>query len=255
MKKQFSIAILLIIIITTPVVAAGFEQERVPGVSVGNEFTYSEKSFWISSDPNTPKPAGLADVNMTDYYRVTVTSVSGSNVSTHTRWHFTNGTDVENDGSVSTDTIAYRGGFWAIIGRNLNATERVHPNSPDDLSTINETVTRDYTGYSRQTNHLSLTFNPAGSNSSTSRYTENVDTYFDRQTGALVLLEDNHAYSNPTTTLAVTWMLVSQNAWTGSDTGQGLPVLAITIVLVVVAVLVLSVLVYRRMRRMRKESN
>ena len=53
-------------------------------------------------------------------------------MSIHTKWHFTNGTDVENDGSVSTETTAYQGGFWAIIASNLNEKDRVHPNSEQD---------------------------------------------------------------------------------------------------------------------------
>ena len=251
MKKGFSAAILLVVLLCALAFGVAFAQQRVPGVSVGNEFTYSEKSFWVSSDPNAPQPAGLADVNMTDYYRVTVTGVSGSNVSTHTRWHFTNGTDVEKDGSVSTETTDYQGGFWAIIGSNLNATDRVHPNFNKDSSTINETVEWDYGGYQRQTNHLTLVFNSEKSDNPTSRYTENVDTYFDRQTGALVQLEDNHAYSNPQTTLAVTWRLVSQNAWNGPDTDQFSPILlagVVVAIVVVVIVLLLVVLFYRKKR-------
>jgi hypothetical protein len=246
--------ILLIAFICTYGVGVVLAQERVPGVSVGNEFTFSERSFWFSSDPNNPQPVGLADVNLTEYYRVTVTRVSGSNVSTHTRWHFTNGTDVENDGSVSTETTAYQGGFWTIIGSNLNATNRLHPKFKDDLSTFNETVTWDYDGYQRQTNHLTLVFNYEDGDNPASPTTESVDTYFDRQTGALVQLIDNHAYNNPETTLAVTWRLVSQNAWTGSDTGQDLPLLTITTVLVVVfSVLFLSIFVYRRTQAAKRK--
>ncbi len=195
------------------------------------------------------QPAGLSDINMTDYYRVTVTGVSGSNVTTHTRWHFLNGTDVEKDGSVSTETTAYQGGFWVIIGSNLNVSDRVHPGSEQDLSTINETVAWDYSGYERQANHLSLAFTGETSDIAGSDYTENVDTYFDRQTGALVQLEDNHAYSNPVTTIAVTWELISQNAWTGSELGPDWSLIAIIVAIVVVLIVALSVgLVFRRRR-------
>lgn len=248
MNIKIYILILLLCIVCSFTVKTALAQERVPGVSVGNEFTCSERSFWLS-DPNTPQPAGLADVNITDYYRVTVTGVQGSNVSIHTRWHFTNGTDVEKDGSVSTETTVYAGGFWAIIGSNLNATDRVHPNSEGDLSTINETLSWNYGSYERQTNHLTLVFNSEKRANSTSPYTENVDTYFDRQTGALVQLEDNHVYSDPETILAVTWDLVSQNAWSSSDTNQ-IP-LTFIVLAVVVAVLVIVLLIFLIFRRRR----
>ncbi|HLN90132.1 MAG TPA: LPXTG cell wall anchor domain-containing protein, partial [Candidatus Binatia bacterium] len=83
-----------------------------------------------------------------------------------------------------------------------------------------------------------------------SDYTENVDTYFDRQTGALVKLGDNHAYSNPETVLAVTWQLISQNAWTGSDSGQELSwVVIVGVVTAVLIVLLIIGLVFRRRRK------
>jgi hypothetical protein len=170
-------------------------------------------------------------------------------VSTHTKWHFTNGTDVEKNGSISTETTNYQGGFWAIIGSNLNASDRVHPNSEKDVSTINETLAWDYNGYQRQTNHLALVFNSEKSDNPTNPYTENVDTYFDKQTGALVQLEDNHAYSNPQTILAVTWRLVSQNAWTGSETSSVSSLLvgaAVAIVALAVGILVATRYLKRR---------
>ena len=71
----------------------------------------------------------------------------------------------------------------------------------------------DYQTYKRETNHLMLDFTYEESDIPGSTYTEHVSTYFDRQTGALVQLEDIHTYHNPDITLTVTWELVSQNAW------------------------------------------
>lgn len=250
MKPTFFMLSLLVSTTFVLVIPASLAQLRTPGVAVGNEFTYTERSFWLTSDPNLPQPIGLADINATEYYRVSVTGVSGVNVLTHIKWHFTNGTDVEKDGSVNTETADYQGGFWSIIGSNLNATDRVHPNSEQDLSTINETRSWDYGSYQRQVNHLILTFKGEKSDISGSDYTENVDTYFDRQTGALVKLGDNHAYSNPETVLAVTWQLISQNAWTGSDSGQELSwVVIVGVVTAVLIVLLIIGLVFRRRRK------
>ncbi len=247
MKTRFLVLILLAATIDTLAIGAAAAQTRVPGVSAGMEFTYSQSSLWLSSDANLPQPAGLADVNMTDYYRVTITQVSVSNVSTHVRWHFKNGTDLEKDGSVSLETTSYQGEFWAVIGSNLNAGDRVHPNSEQDLSTINETVGWSYGSYQRLVNHLSLVFANEKSDFPNSTYTENVDTYFDRQTGALVQLEDMHTNSNPLTTLTVTWRLTSQTAWAGPDTPEN-STLPIVIAGVVVLILVSSVLLLYRKR-------
>ncbi len=227
-------------------------QERVPGISAGDEFTFSQQSYWASNDPIVPIPAGLADINMTDYYRVTITGVSGSNVSTHTKWQFLNGSSIELDGSVSTKTTAYQGGYWAIIGSNLNQGDRIHPNFQQDMSIINETVTWSYQDYQRQTNHVTLNFLNEQSDIPNATYTETVDTYFDRQTGALVHLSDIHAYHNPDVVYMVTWQLVSQNAWTGADSTQSfvLPIIVATII--VLFILTLGVIIYRKKKAIKK---
>ena len=254
MKTRLYTIILLIAVSCTVPVGAALAQNSAPRVSVGNEFVYSLKSNWISNDPNAAMPNGLADINMTDYYKVTVTAVSGANVSTHTKWHYKNGTDVETDGSVSTETTAYQGGFWAIIASNINKNDRVHPNSEHDQSSINEAVMWDYKTYKRETNHLIRDFTYEESDIPGSTYTEHVSTYFDRQTGALVQLEDIHTYHNPDITMTVTWTLVSQNAWNGAETEQvlTLPVI-VGIVALVSVVALLAALIHFRKKSKRRE--
>jgi hypothetical protein len=86
MKARLYTKIFLIAFLCTIPVGAAFAQNNASGVSMGDEFVYSLKSSWISNDPNAAMPNGLADINMTDYYKVAVTAVSGANVSTHTKW-------------------------------------------------------------------------------------------------------------------------------------------------------------------------
>ena len=237
-----------IAILCTIFLRGAFAQNSAPGVSVGNEFVYNLKSSWASNDSNALMPNGLEEINMTDYYKVTVTAISGANVSTHTQWHYTNGTDVNSTGSVSTETTTYQGGFWTIIASNLNAKDRVHSNLDQDQSTINETVMRDYGGYNRETNHLDLEFLNEESDIPGATYSEHVITFFDRQTGALVQLEDTHTYHNPDMAFSVTWELVSQNAWTGpeEDQASSLPIIILIVAVALVAVTLLIVLAYRK---------
>jgi hypothetical protein len=253
MKEGFAGIVLVSALLLTLITGRAFAQNRLPGVSVGNEFTYTQFSEWTSTDPNAPMPAGLADVNSTDYYRVIVTGVTGSNVSTNVQWHFTNGTTVEYSGSVSTETTDYKGGYWVIISSNLNENDRVHPNDAQDLSTINDTIAWNYQSYQRQTNFLSREFSYEQTDIPNSIYTEHVNTYFDRQTGALVQLEDTHTYHDPDITLMVVWKLTSQNAWTGSDINQ-LPLLfeILVAITVVALVLLLAALISRKRRRSQK---
>ena len=113
---------------------------------------------------------------------------------------------------------------------------------------------RDYGGYSRETNHLDIEFSNEESDIPGATYTEHLTTYFDKQTGALVQLEDTHTYHNPDITFAVTWKLVSQNAWTGAENDQVLTLPVIIAALVVALVIaVLAGLVYLRKRSNKKE--
>lgn len=252
MNRLYTSYFIIIILCVTSIVVV-FAQERAPGVSIGNEFTYSQKSHWASNNSKVSMPAGLAEINMTDYYKVTVTGVSGSNVSIHTKWQFLNGTSIDLDGTVSTETTAYQGGYWIIIGSNLNQGDRVHPNSPQDQSIINETVPWTYQGYQRQTNHLKLDYLNEESDIPNATYAETVDTYFDRQTGALVYLNDIHSYHNPDITYMATLELTSQNAWIDTDSAQNSSfLLAIAIIVILASVLTLGILVYRRMKSTKK---
>lgn len=243
MKTRLSVSIFFTIVMFIASIGTALAQERLPGVSTGHEFTYSQRSLWIADDTTVPMFNGLADINMTDYYKVTVTKVSGSNVSMQTKWQFKNGTSVETNGSVDTETTNYQGGFWSIIGKDLNANDRVHPNFEKDKSTINETLLWSYQGYQREANHLVLDFYYEENNTSNSTYMEHVDSYFDKQTGALIQLEDTHTYHNPDITLIVTWQLISTNAWDNSDGDQFLTITIVAIgatILVAAAILIVG---------------
>ena len=156
---------------------------------------------------------------------------------------------------MSTETGTYQGGFWTIIASNLNAKDRVHPNLDQDQSTINETVMTDYGGYNREINTLDLEFLNEESDIPGATYSEHGNTFFDRQTGALVQLEDTHTYHNPDIAFAVTWKLVSQNSWTGSEENQALslPMIILVVVVAFVVVTLLIVLAHRKKQHNRKK--
>ena len=67
MKKKLPATIFVITVFCIVTVGTALAQDRVTGVPAGNEFTYSQRSLWVSSDPNAPMPSGLADINVTDY--------------------------------------------------------------------------------------------------------------------------------------------------------------------------------------------
>ena len=192
-------------------------QQWIPGVKVGDEFIYDVKGFYNSDDPNATLFDEYLQLNMTEWFKVTVTDVDATKVSINTNWRFTNGTELDGIGYVTVDTgIFYPSeGFWAIYASNLKENDRLRPLGPDQ-STINETITRDYaTGITRETNRISQTyqFYDADDPSFNTTWTELRTTTFDRQTGMLVELRDLNVYTNPQQILTIVWTLKETNVW------------------------------------------
>jgi hypothetical protein len=208
MIKKLSIAAFLLVLLCLTMVGRAWAQIRVPGVVPGDMFTYDVTAFWSSNDPNATAPADLLLVNMTEYYRVIITGVSGADVLTQNIWHFTNGNETPTGGSVNVETGNSTGEFWAIVASNLGVNDLLHP-SGQDMITVNATVMRNYVGGERETNHLMLTYQGSDNTNSV----EYVDYYFDKQTGMLVELRDTTTYSNPTKTITRYWKIKDSNVW------------------------------------------
>jgi hypothetical protein len=220
-RRILFIAILLVVIIILAfVIFLGSQSGQVvPGVKEGDEFIYDVKGFWSSSDPNATMQETFLQLNATEWFKVTVTGVSGSEVLINTTWRFTNKTELTGQGTVNVETgICYpTNGFYGIYAANLQVNDRLRPLGPD-YSTVNQTSTRDYASGTRETNTVSLIlsyYNADDADDSTiSTWTEYINTHFDRQTGILVELRDTNMYTNPQQTLTIVWALKESNVWT-----------------------------------------
>jgi hypothetical protein len=209
MTKKLLTATFLLVLLGFAMIGSVKAQTRIPGVYQGNVFTYDVTAYWSSNDQNAVVPADLLDINKTEYYQVTITAVSGSEITTQSVWHFTNGTETSTVGTINVETGAANGGFWTIVAGNLGVNDRLHPSGPNYI-TVNETVIWNYTGGARETNHLILTLQNSDASGD---YMEYVDYYFDKQTGMLVQLNDATVYSNPTTTETRFWKIKDSNVW------------------------------------------
>ena len=225
MFKKRSRVILITILAVIVIIAAfliftylGSQSNLVagPGVKVGDEFTYDIKSYWSSQDPDALPSDSFLEFNLTEWYKVTVTDVSGAVVSVNTRWRFNNGTEIEAASSIDVETgIPYpTTGFYPIYAANLKAGDKVRPLGPD-RSTINETTTRQYASGTRETNRISLVQEAydADDPTYTRTWTETTTTNFDKQTGMLVELRDTNVYKNPDITLTLLWTLIDTDVW------------------------------------------
>ena len=215
-------AIVLVIVIILAVViyinlGTQSSAQLVAGVKKGDTFTYELQALWDSNDPQATISNNILQVNMTDWYRVTITNVSSENISIATTWRFKNGTELEGSGTVNIETGIAFGGFWAIYAANLKANENIRPTGPD-RSTINATETREYASGTRETNRISLVLEYSDTNDPTgsTTWTEHLNIHFDKQTGMLVELSDTSEYTNPEVTTTLIWTIKDTNVWTVS---------------------------------------
>jgi hypothetical protein len=227
MVKKRSRTIIFIAIVTAIIIILAFiiftnlgaqsSLAASPGVRKGDEFIYDIKGYWSSNDPDLTAPESVQELNMTDWYKVTVTNVDGAEITLGTIWHFSNGTELTGTGNVNVETgIHYpTDGFWAIYAANLKANDFVRPTGPD-RSTINQTSTRDYASGTRETNRISLQLEYYDANDPTysTTWTEYMNTQFDKQTGVLVELRDTSVYTNPDMTITLVWTIKDTNRWT-----------------------------------------
>lgn len=180
-------------------------QTRLPGVSVGDSFKYTFDFDINVGDLGFGLPSLLegliAQVKSIDSVQMTVTQVSGSLVTMQTVMQFKNGT--QQSSSISVDVAS--GADTAnegitdtfLIASNLNSGDAIYAGG--NGGEINETVTRTYNSESRQLNHQSIVTNfnvtPEELQGTGLTYalqqSNTQDTYWDKQTGALVEMSFN----------------------------------------------------------------
>jgi hypothetical protein len=242
MKLRICLTIILIALLLLGVVRAASAQDIVAGVTAGNEFTYSVTGSHSSNDPGVQVPDEVLNAEATNYFKVTIDYVAGPEINYTWLWHFTNGTDQTGPGFLNVETTGNTGPFWAIVSANLTTGELIHPHYGPDLSTFNETIMYTYTNYTRETNRLELQF-AEQSNVTQAIRTVHSDTYFDKQTGMLVQLNEETDYQNPAFTITLTWKLSGQSAWTYASTGSYPPAPFFTLPVIIAIVVVVAILV------------
>ena len=223
MARKLFLAIIVLVIICVVSVAAIFWVQSLPqtpsktvesGLTAGNVFTYNIKGLATKTGPNATIPESFLELNQTEWYRVNITSVSGSEVSYNATWRFINGTEFEQASKVNVATGAGNPDFWAIYAANLTAKDLVRPSGSDGF-TVNDTETRTYKGGNRETNLLSIQsqFYDSSDPTYSKTYNDYMYVYFDKQTGMLVELRNIQLYSDPQLILTIEWKLADSNVW------------------------------------------
>lgn len=215
-SKKWPIAIALIVILSVATGAALYltlpEIVVDVGVKAGDTFTYSLSSQVQLNAANATMDPGFDLYNQTDYYKITITGVTGTNVSMTNEWRFLNGTTVNYQQTVDIATGAKsdENGFWAIYPSNLKIGSLLRPKGYDGQIVNNTDTTKP-----RAVNswHIENAFtDPSDQTGETMRY-DYVNIYFDRQTGMMMTYTNYQIYTNPSKTEAIFWTLKSSSVW------------------------------------------
>jgi hypothetical protein len=217
-KKRSRVVYLLVILVFTILILAVIiftysgtrTLDRVPGVSPGDTFTYNVVSFWNSSDPNATVPQMLSEINQTESFRVTITEVSDSMVTTLDTWVFKNGTEHNSTGLVNVETGFNSGGFWPVVAANLGKDDLLHPAGQNQI-TVDGTIIMEYPRVARETNYFTLNYE--GNDEDYGYYIAEGDYYFDRATGMLVKLYDKSEFLSANMQGAILWEIKESNVW------------------------------------------
>jgi hypothetical protein len=220
-KIYISIAIIALIVVAVAFAVNYLNQPPqteppliLSGLKEGDTFTYSIKGIASLTDPNATIPKSFLDLNQTQYYKVKITIISGSLVSYNATWHFVNGTEYFQPGTVNIATGGGNPDFWAIYQANLAKNSYVRPLGTDG-AIVNDTETRTYKDVSRETNLISIQgqFYDSSDPTHTRSYQDYVYVYFDKQTGILVELKEIQLYTSPQVILTINWKLEDSNVW------------------------------------------
>jgi hypothetical protein len=219
-SKLFITIVMIFVLISVAIVFVvsnpAFNQLDVSGLKAGNVFKFSIKGFSEVNDENASAsiPARFLELNMTEWYTVTVTSVSGPDVTFNTTWHFINGTENQNIGKVNVLTGVNNGILWAIYPKNLGLNDLVRPEGTDG-AIVNQTESRNYPSGNRETNIMTMQqgFVDADDPTLSRSYDDYLYVHFDKAAGMLVELRDMKIYSDPQVILTLEWQLLDSNVW------------------------------------------
>ncbi len=199
MKKKVAAISLVCLSLLLAIFAGSAHAQNVSvGVAKGDKFTYQYAAYGNNTDRYI-WIVWMPDQNQSRW-DITVTAVSGSTVTYTLQVDLPNGTKL----SPASQTIDVNNGqitsgdnYLFFVGSNLSVNDQIFPNGY--ALTIDQTVTRSYLNEQRPAIHFG--FPTSG---------ETFEAFSDRQTGALVDLNDTYYDGNRSVSLT----LIYSSVWT-----------------------------------------
>ena len=213
-KKTILLTLVSMFLLSAMVMTSVVAQPRIVGVTIGDWFEYDDIGVsWSSNDPNDKFPQFLEELNETEWLRITVQGVFGTNVTLQTIWHFKNGNDETSGGYIAIDTGNCENVSLLVISANLNVNDTLYTSFYSDVK-INETVVRTYPDSVRDANHVNITSEEAGTEcfwNETAKdywcreyyYYESANYYWDKETG--IVVEQSGEWINQTGEYLTSW--------------------------------------------------
>ncbi|HKZ88035.1 MAG TPA: hypothetical protein VJ066_02610, partial [Candidatus Bathyarchaeia archaeon] len=211
MKKKQVLAFALLALLWFATVGQTLGQTRTAGVHEDDKFTYTITAFWSSVNASATVPDDLVGINGTLYYRVAVSTILASNVTTQDTWHYSNGTEstaiVVQD--VDSGSSYVMKGLVNVVGSNLGPGDLLYPTG-NDPRRINQTISVDYGSSKRDASAVVYDFPTLDSLNNVVGY-EKSAFYFDKATGMLVARSD--FTSNAAENVSIVILLANTNLW------------------------------------------
>ncbi len=270
MKKKLFLALSLLAITCLTLVAPALGQTRTVGVRENDVFIYTITSYWNSANRSALAPEDLVGLNNTVSYNSTVSTISGSNVTTLDSWRFNNGTSTTgiieqdiNSGAVYVATVA----LVNIVGANLSPNDLLYP-AGNDPRRINQTVSVDYGSSKRDANAVIVSY-PVQDDSGNVIGSGQERYYFDKTTGMLVARTESSSVSGENSSIVI--LLIGTNRWqittvpviaSSSSSpppdsmqvfGVSLPILVLVVVVIVLVVTIAYAMSIKRRRSRRRK--
>ncbi len=217
-KRNLAIILIIIICVASAAVAyATLTARKIEvGVKVGDTFTYSIKGYVELAGLDATMTDGFEMYNATDYFKVTITALNGTQVTLDTLWRFQNGTEIPQTQTIdlANGLKSDENGFWAIYAANLNKADLLRPAGHDGY-VVNNTDTTTYTSGQRGrcSWHIENQFSDMNDPTGSTLMYDYLNIFFDKPTGMLTSLSDIRVFNSPQKQETTEWKLIASSVW------------------------------------------
>jgi hypothetical protein len=196
----------LVVLLFLPVLLVGKTEAsgRLPGVSKGDVYVYTQIYLWFPNVPSAMINENLEAWNHTLDYRVTVTGISGPVVSVKIQEFLDNGNIDNETGWANVDDGAFDTFRYPMIAANMTVNDQLGSLNMIGGAWINDSSVKNYADGPREVNHVQTT-TPFGQ----------TNYYFDRKTGMLV--EEDSQDNSPTANSTFTVKLAETTVWAAPE--------------------------------------